>query len=56
MAENDMQDEALTKYSGCIDLYSQKHGSIPAEPLLDKVALLVKLALGRGSGECTSID
>lgn len=56
MAENDMQDEALNKYTGCLDLYIEKHGCIPPEPLLYKIALLVKLALGRENGESSSID
>ena len=29
MSESDMQEEALTKYSTCIDLYYQKNGVIP---------------------------
>lgn len=45
MAENDMQEEALAKYGTCVDIYYEKHGSIPTEPLLYKVVLLSKMAL-----------
>lgn len=45
MSESDMQEDALTKYTTCVDLYYQKNGSIPAEPLLYKIVLLVRLAL-----------
>lgn len=45
MADNDMQDDALSKFSSCIDLYFQKHDTIPAEPILYKIALLIKLAV-----------
>lgn len=40
-----MQDEALVKYSNCVDVYYEKYGIIPSEPLLYKVILLVKLAI-----------
>lgn len=49
MAENDMQDEAINKYNSCIEIYHQKHGEIPIEPLLYKVCLLAKLAVENSS-------
>ena len=45
MAENDMQDEALVKYSTCVDIYYEKYSSIPPEPLLYKIILLTRLAI-----------
>jgi hypothetical protein len=29
MAESDMQEEALTKFSTCLDIFYQKNGFIP---------------------------
>lgn len=45
MAENDMHDDALSKYTSCIELYDLKNGAVPLEPLLYKICLLVRLAV-----------
>ena len=45
MSENDLHDDALSRYGTCIDLYYQRHGTIPVEPLLYKIVLLTKIAL-----------
>mgnify|MGYP000947106143 CR=1 FL=1 len=42
-----MSEEALTKYGTCLDLYYQKNGTIPVEPLLYKIVLLVRLGVER---------
>ena len=47
MAESQMSEEALTKYGTCLDLYYQKNGTIPVEPLLYKIVLLVRLGVER---------
>lgn len=46
MSENDLYDDSLSRYSACIDIHYNKHqGTIPIEPLLYKIVVLVKLAL-----------
>lgn len=50
MAESDMPDDALLKFSSCIDLYYAANHSLPQEPLLYKAMLLIRLAI-KGEGE-----
>ena len=45
MGESDMTDEALMKFSTCVDIYYEKYENVPAEPLLYKIMLLIKLAI-----------
>lgn len=45
MAENDLHDDALSRYGNCVDYYFSRHGNIPIEPILYKIVLLVKLAI-----------
>ena len=45
MAENDMHDDALGKFGLAVDIFYKKNGSIPAEPILYKIAILTKLAI-----------
>jgi tetratricopeptide (TPR) repeat protein len=51
MADNDLHEDALAKYGACLDIYYQKHGSVPPEPLLYKLALLVRLSLRTSTRE-----
>jgi hypothetical protein len=45
MSESDMADESLSKFSSCVDLYYDKYETIPQEPLLYKIMILIKLAI-----------
>lgn len=45
MGESDMTDEALLKFSACVDLYYEKYEAVPQEPLLYKIMLLIRLAI-----------
>jgi hypothetical protein len=56
MAESDMQDEALVKYSSCVDIHYEKYGSIPPEPLLYKIVLLMKLAIVKNHDDSDESD
>lgn len=58
MGESDMTDEALVKFSSCVDIYYEKYESVPQEPLLYKIMLLIRLAIlkqaeGEEEGDAT---
>lgn len=51
MSESDMPDEALLKFTSCIDLYYDQCGKVAAEPLLYKVLQLIRIASGCGASK-----
>jgi hypothetical protein len=51
MSEEDMADEALAKFSECIECYFEKYNRVAVEPILYKLVLLIRLAAVKLSSE-----
>ena len=48
MAESDLEDDALKKLGSCVDVYFEKYTVVPTEPVLYKLALLIRIAIMKG--------